>query len=456
MSKKKVHKDVTILDILERLISSRLPTYIYVLCDPRYTRDDPDNYFRYVGKSNDPESRRTSHIGDANRGCKTHRSCWIREMAREGYDPISETIGSCQRRYWQQYEIYHVSQYNNLTNHTKGGNGSHSLSKEQIEKQKESRKRNKKKRPPISELTRKRMSEGLKGKKRSEETKKNMSLGGTLYPVCQFTEDKKLVKIWDYGIPEAARELGIPSKRIRHAVRGKTKVVANSRWKYLKDYERDLEDFGEVQFIDVINIEKPIQQYSLDQKFIKEFSNASEASRQTKINGALINSCVLGKIPTAGNYFWKFSKDVEEELLVCGKLIFPDFKPFKKIVLQFDLNKNYLKEWESSAEAGRQLGFRGVGISDCAGGSTKTAYGYFWKYKADIDKELKEFGEIQFPELKPVKRVAKCNLDGDYLVIYPDIQTALIGTPHLNHQTSISNCLLGKNKTGGGYVWKHI
>lgn len=57
--------------------------------------------------------------------------------------------------------------------------------------------------------------------------------------------------------------------------------------------------------------------------------------------------------------------------------------PSSKPVLQYDLNNNFIKEWENSIEAGKQLGVKGSSIQRCARGDRKTAFGYIWRYKDD-------------------------------------------------------------------------
>jgi len=50
-------------------------------------------------------------------------------------------------------------------------------------------------------------------------------------------------------------------------------------------------------------------------------------------------------------------------------------------VLQYDLQGNFIKEWESQTEATKFLGKTGDGIGACCRGRQKNAYGYVWKYK---------------------------------------------------------------------------
>lgn len=55
--------------------------------------------------------------------------------------------------------------------------------------------------------------------------------------------------------------------------------------------------------------------------------------------------------------------------------------PNKKIIMQLDLEGNFIKEWHSATEAGKGLNKSGNSIADCASGRQKTAYGFKWKYK---------------------------------------------------------------------------
>lgn len=55
--------------------------------------------------------------------------------------------------------------------------------------------------------------------------------------------------------------------------------------------------------------------------------------------------------------------------------------PNKKPILQYNLSLEYIKEWESSAEIERVLGFKRSSICQCVKGKIKTSCGFIWKYK---------------------------------------------------------------------------
>ena len=53
-------------------------------------------------------------------------------------------------------------------------------------------------------------------------------------------------------------------------------------------------------------------------------------------------------------------------------------KSKNKPILQFDLDGNFIREWECASDVGNEVKSH---ICDCAKGNRKTAYGYIWKYK---------------------------------------------------------------------------
>ena len=52
-----------------------------------------------------------------------------------------------------------------------------------------------------------------------------------------------------------------------------------------------------------------------------------------------------------------------------------------KPIEQYDLEGNFIKEWNSAAQVERDLGFNHSNISKCCLGQQKTAYNYKWRYK---------------------------------------------------------------------------
>lgn len=54
--------------------------------------------------------------------------------------------------------------------------------------------------------------------------------------------------------------------------------------------------------------------------------------------------------------------------------------PMSKSVAQYDLSGNFIAEYGSASEAGRQLGISRTCVSDCASGKCKKSHGFIFKY----------------------------------------------------------------------------
>ena len=55
---------------------------------------------------------------------------------------------------------------------------------------------------------------------------------------------------------------------------------------------------------------KPILQYTLDGKFVREWECANDIGRVARVN---IIYCLKGRTKTAYNYIWKYKEDINEE-----------------------------------------------------------------------------------------------------------------------------------------------
>ena len=56
-------------------------------------------------------------------------------------------------------------------------------------------------------------------------------------------------------------------------------------------------------------------------------------------------------------------------------------KDLSKSVMQYDLQDNFVKEYASTYQAGRETGFDNSNIAKCCKGKYKTAYNFKWRYK---------------------------------------------------------------------------
>lgn len=83
---------------------------------------------------------------------------------------------------------------------------------------------------------------------------------------------------------------------------------------------------------------------------------------------------------TKHSYQTGLQKITEKQRENCRKLgKKPKFKP----TLQYDLQGNFIKEWDSVEEAGTQSNINVSNIAACCREERKTAGGYIWRYKEE-------------------------------------------------------------------------
>lgn len=125
-----------------------------------------------------------------------------------------------------------------------------------------------------------------------------------------------------------------------------------------------------------------------------KFDTIREAAKWCHIAPENIGQCCNGKSEYSGTHpktnevlFWCFAKDLTKETIQHYFELKEKYKNKRtnkiKRVQQFDLNNNFINEYANCTEAALQV-FQDYnkhkGISRCAAGNRKTAYGYIWKY----------------------------------------------------------------------------
>lgn len=58
-----------------------------------------------------------------------------------------------------------------------------------------------------------------------------------------------------------------------------------------------------------------------------------------------------------------------------------NFKSIDRKILQYDLNENFIKEWDSVSLITKELGFPKSNILKVCRNYNKTSHGYIWRYK---------------------------------------------------------------------------
>lgn len=118
----------------------------------------------------------------------------------------------------------------------------------------------------------------------------------------------------------------------------------------------------------------PIYQYDLDGNFIKKWNKPSHASKTLNLNRGWLSVVTDDFTQTLGGYMW--SSKHYENLPPTTK-----HQSKKKQVLQYDLNGNLIKEWNSAKDAANSVGIAVQCITAVCRGVNKTSKGFIWKYK---------------------------------------------------------------------------
>lgn len=75
---------------------------------------------------------------------------------------------------------------------------------------------------------------------------------------------------------------------------------------------KDSPMYGRAPSINTLKaLRKAVLQFSLDGKYIKEFSSIKEAAIECKISSSAIHNSIVGKTIKAGAFIWRFKRDLE-------------------------------------------------------------------------------------------------------------------------------------------------
>jgi len=121
-------------------------------------------------------------------------------------------------------------------------------------------------------------------------------------PVLQIDLEGNVIKEW-YGAREASNVLKIKQDCIWNCCHYHRKTYKGYIWIFKTEYEQGFD----LNYYE--NLTKPIQinQYGLNNEFIKTWSGSYGASKELDIDNSSITKCCKGKYKTAGGYIWSYA-----------------------------------------------------------------------------------------------------------------------------------------------------
>lgn len=224
--------------------------YIYVLYDPRNIFD-----LRYVGQTNNLKKRYREHISNKELKKDSYKNRWIKKILAEGIKPEILVIDDCKLEEADDLETFWIKNLrregHNLTNTNWAGNHSNDgnfLSEGTRRKISDSLKGHK-----ISNETRSLISKKHIGKIISESTREKMSksrkgvpipaLRGRKRPMKEETKKKisnsNKGRILSKITPEGRKKLSEKSKKYKHSEVSKKKISDSNKGRKMSDAQRE-------------------------------------------------------------------------------------------------------------------------------------------------------------------------------------------------------------------------
>lgn len=123
--------------------------------------------------------------------------------------------------------------------------------------------------------------------------------------------------------------------------------------------------------------------------------------------------------------------------------------PYSRKISQYTIDGVFVKTYESTCLAAKEVKVCDTNIRMCANGKRKSAGGYVWKFESE--SRLKPSGK-KLPVGYKGNHVLQISQSGEVVAEYVSIKNASQITGF--DATSISRCIKGRYKTSNGFIWK--
>lgn len=191
-------------------------------------------------------------------------------------------------------------------------------------------------------------------------------------PVNQYDKKGKLIKTWE-SMREAGRSLDVDSSSIAKCCKGIYKTSKGYVWRYVGD---------EFNKYSLKKYQQPkqrikVKQFTTNGVLLHVWDSITQASISLNIGTSSIVDCCKGKKgrKTVKGYVWRYFDDDFDKYDIHNEKHSP--------VCQFDLNGNFIKEYNTIHNASCCTNISTGNIISCCNNYTKKAGGYIWRYKGE-------------------------------------------------------------------------
>lgn len=257
------------------------------------------------------------------------------------------------------------------------------------------------------------------------------------------------------SIAEARRKYG--NINIERAIKtcGKT---GKYMWRYYTGNTNDIEPYCKYENRKTKPFE-PVIQFDLQGCIIGSYFKREDLVDAGYDFNLVYQSCTL-RHNTAQGYIWRFFNEergkkygnhyMEIEWFVKN-VINKENVSCKKVV-QFDINGNFIKEYNSVKQVHDELNVSCNVIVLCCKGKKKTAKDSIWCYADELNSLSKKIAFANKPNKKC--RIRRYTLDGVFIDEFSGIKPAVkqlgFGTPCV-----IDACCFGMIDNAFGYIWRY-
>lgn len=134
----------------------------------------------------------------------------------------------------------------------------------------------------------------------------------------------------------------------------------------------------------------------------------------------------------------------------------------KKAILQYDLNGNLIREWDSTRAASEETGIDNNTISQNLAGKTRRAGEFMWRFKKESNENkitdywtLSGFKNPNIPKAKKIeKKICQYDINGKLIKVWETMQEAADAL-HIS-SSGISSVASEKNCSYHGFVWRSV
>ena len=199
----------------------------------------------------------------------------------------------------------------------------------------------------------------------------------------------------------------------------------------------------------------PVIQLSLDGKYISEYINSYEASRQIlghKEGHEIIRRCCENQYLSAYGYIWVYKENYNPS----KKYMYDNTNGVKQEVVQLDGNLNFINLYSSIVDASLSVfGSKNQAgnISQCINKSNNkhSCGGYIWLKKSEYD----EYGTKYVEPLPLNKPIGQYDKEMNFIRKFNSSKEASEFLGNKN-KYFIESCCKGNYKFAYGFIWKYL